>query len=90
MSLMVNNTARKIQHCFQQYHLYRPYSSVIQYVQGQSPSQGLREYFYFINHQGMVMVTVYVLCIFQNDLVLYVTKHFNFRKLKQLITELFF
>lgn len=24
------------------------------YVQGQSPSRGVREYFYFIDHQGMV------------------------------------
>ena len=29
-------------------------SAVIKYVQGQSPKFGIREYFYYIDHQGMV------------------------------------
>lgn len=41
----------RIQKCFS--HTIRHLSSV-QYVQGQSPKQGVREYFYFIDHQGQV------------------------------------
>lgn len=28
--------------------------STVQYVQGQSPENKIREYFYYIDHQGMV------------------------------------
>jgi len=28
--------------------------STVQYVQGQSPEKKIREYFYYIDHQGMV------------------------------------
>ena len=36
-----------IQKCFN-------HTRVFQYTQGQSPKLGIREYFYYIDHQGMV------------------------------------
>lgn len=33
---------------------YRTTCSTLEYVQGQSPEKNIREYFYYINHQGMV------------------------------------
>lgn len=30
------------------------YCDTVKYVQGQSPEKNIREYFYFIDHQGMV------------------------------------
>lgn len=34
----------------------RQFSSDIKYVQGQSPAPKIREYFYYIDHEGMVSV----------------------------------
>lgn len=36
---------------------YTP-AATIQYVQGQSPEPKVREYFYYIDHEGMVSVTL--------------------------------
>lgn len=33
---------------------HKSYSTEVNYVQGQSPENKIREYFYFIDHQGMV------------------------------------
>jgi len=44
--------ARQIQKCL--HHSSK--SLPIQYIQGQSPDPGVREYFYFINHQGMLFL----------------------------------
>ena len=30
----------------------------ISYVQGQSPRKGIREYFYYIDHQGQVIIQI--------------------------------
>ena len=46
--------ARQIQKCLHHSSKFLP----IQYIQGQSPDPGVREYFYFINHQGMVSITI--------------------------------
>lgn len=32
----------------------------VSYVQGQSPKPGIREYFYYIDHQGQVRLQVYL------------------------------
>jgi len=50
MFSMVQRFPRQIQRCLH----YSSQSSSIHYVQGQSPNPGVREYFYFINHQGML------------------------------------
>jgi len=50
MSLIVQRLARQIQKCL--YHSSP--SSRIPYIQGQTLSPGVREYFYYINHQGML------------------------------------
>lgn len=34
----------------------RPFSSSVPYVQGQEPEPGVREYFYYIDHQGMLFL----------------------------------
>lgn len=36
------------------------------YVQGQSPEPKIREYFYFVNHEGMVIVLVFLVKMTQN------------------------
>jgi len=33
---------------------YKSFSTIPNYVQGQSPEEKIREYFYYIDHQGMV------------------------------------
>lgn len=33
---------------------FKRFSTVPNYVQGQSPEKKMREYFYYIDHQGMV------------------------------------
>lgn len=33
---------------------FKRFSTVPNYVQGQSPEKKIREYFYYIDHQGMV------------------------------------
>lgn len=38
--------------------------STVSYVQGQSPETKIREYFYYIDHQGMVGVSTFL--IFSN------------------------
>ena len=38
-------------------------SSHPSYTQGQSPKLGVREYFYYIDHQGMVLVQKYILLL---------------------------
>lgn len=39
--------------CKSRSHHFRKLST---YVQGQEPEKGIREYFYYIDHQGMVRV----------------------------------
>lgn len=34
-------------------------SSAVTYIQGQSPETKIREYFYYIDHQGMVGVSTF-------------------------------
>lgn len=33
---------------------FKKFSTVLNYIQGQSPEKKMREYFYYIDHQGMV------------------------------------
>lgn len=40
---------------------YKTYYSTVSYVQGQSPEKKIREYFYYIDHQGMVGTQVTII-----------------------------
>jgi len=55
---MFDNLKNKLQ-----WSEYKTYATIPQYVQGQSPEKKIREYFYYIDHQGMVgkstTITIY-------------------------------
>lgn len=42
----------------------KTYCSTVSYVQGQSPERNVREYFYYIDHQGMVGTPIYIIIRF--------------------------
>ena len=58
--MLVHGALSKLLKCNQPIHLSKTSSILTQirsashYVQGQSPERGIREYFYYIDHQGML------------------------------------
>ena len=41
---------------------------MLHYIQGQSPSKGIREYFYYIDHQGMVRLRYFSMHLYLHTL----------------------